>query len=105
MTAGAADALKLERRGAVLSRVDHVVYDDIRGVRTEEQPRSMFTRNLDMWSSAARGQRALILRAGAAPLRVGDGLGHEADAIAWLAARIESTSRDARRRSPVRAYR
>jgi hypothetical protein len=91
------DALTLVRRGALLIRTRSVRYDDIVAVRVEAQPRPIWERN-SFWSSRPSDQRVLLLRAGADPVYVADGLGHSVDAAAWLAAWIERTARSARRR-------
>jgi hypothetical protein len=92
------DALIIEQRGALLTRTRRVRYDDIVAVRIEAQPRSMWERNSFMFSSGSPEHRVLLLRSGVDPEYVASGLGHHADAAAWLAARIEATARDGRQR-------
>ena len=89
-------ALTLEQRGALMTSTTRLPYNDIVAVRVELQPKSMWERNSLSSSSTPPDQRVLLLRAGADPTYVANGLGHQADAAAWLAARIESTSRTIR---------
>jgi hypothetical protein len=90
------EALTIERRGALWTQTHRVSYDDIRAVRVEEQPRSLWERRLSLFSSDAADHRVLLLRAGADPMYVASGLGHRVDAVGWLAARIEGNARSAR---------
>lgn len=94
------DALTIEGRGALRTRTRSVRYDDVVAVRVEEQPRSMWERN-SFWQSRPSDQRVLLLRAGAGPVYVASGLGHNADAAAWLTARISRAVWSARRSAPA----
>lgn len=88
--------LAVEQRGALLTWRDDVAWEDIVAARCEEAP--VPTMNRQKNTAPEMGQRLAIIRRGAEPIYVAEGLGHTRDALHWVAAKIEQTARVARRR-------
>ena len=87
------DALTIEQRGALGTQTWTVPYASLIAVRAEPESPPFWQQNASWFSSRIPEQRVLLLRSGADPIYVASGLGHQVDAAAWLAARIEHTVR------------
>lgn len=88
--------LDVQRRGAFLTSREHIGYEDVVSVRAEEAPLPMMKQNRN--AVPQLGQRLAIIRRGAEPIYLAEGLGHTRDGLHWVAARLEQASRAGRRR-------